>query len=158
MIKLILSDIDGVLTDGKLWISNNRTYLKSLCFKDIDTRSVMEQKEIKFGLITGENNEFTSIVKDRFKPDFFFTGCKDKANTILEIAKKENISVKDICYIGDGKYDKEAIQIVGIGMCPKDAINEVKDVANYVLETKGGDGCLSELIYILDHKKNNHID
>ena len=149
MIKIVLSDVDGVLTDGKMWINSIGDSFKCLNYKDIDAVSLLRSKGIKFGVVTAEENHFTTTIKQKMHPDFFFSGCKDKYQCILAIARKEEISLDEICYVGDGKYDIEPISKVGLGVCPNDAIDEVKIIADIVLKSKGGEGCLAEIYTML---------
>ena len=67
----------------------------------------------------------------------------------VSIAGKEEIALSNICYIGDGKYDLEAIGAAGLGVCPQDAIDEVRHTADVILERNGGDGCLAEVFSLL---------
>ena len=152
MVKLVLSDIDGVLTDGKIWIRNQGVTFKRLNYKDFDAVGMLRDRGFKFGIITGEENDFTVFVKEKFNPDYFVSGCKEKYKIIKEIARKEKIGIEQICYIGDGKYDIEAISKVGVGLCPKDAIEEVKNVAYKVMCRNGGEGCLAEVYTLLTEK------
>jgi len=145
MIKLILSDIDGVLTNGKFIVSSSTPNAKMLCFKDLDAVALMKKNGIGFGLITGEKDQFTFVCEERFQPDIFVNGCKNKAEVICDIAFKQQLDFSEICYIGDGKYDIDALKLVGLGICPSDAIDEVKQVSNYILKREGGNGCLAEL-------------
>lgn len=149
MIKIVLSDIDGVLTDGKMWINPTNDFFKSLNYKDFDAVGMLREKKIKFGIITGEENYFTAFVKEKFAPDYFISGCKEKYKIIENIVEKENIRLEETCYIGDGKYDIEAISKVGLGLCPADAIEEVKKVADRIICRKGGEGCLAEVYTLL---------
>lgn len=149
MIKLVLSDVDGVLTDGKVWVNSTNDSFKCLNYKDFDAVALLRSSGIKFGIITGEENHFTVYVKRKFQPNYFVSGCKEKYKTILEIAKNEGVTLKEICYIGDGKYDIEAISKVGLGLCPKDAIEEVRKVADIAINRKGGEGCLAEVYTLL---------
>lgn len=153
MIKIVLSDVDGVLTDGKMWINSTNDCFKCLNYKDFDAISLLRSKGIKFGVVTAEENYFTSFVKEKIQPDFFLSDCKDKYKKILTIAQKEGVALEEICYIGDGKYDIETISKVGLGLCPNDAIEEVKTIANIVLERKGGEGCLAETYTLLCSKR-----
>ena len=66
MIKLVLSDIDGVLTDGKVWIGDQGATFKTLKYKDFDAVGMLRVAGIKFGIITGEENTFTVYVKEKF--------------------------------------------------------------------------------------------
>lgn len=148
-ILAVITDIDGVLTDGKLMLCEGAEINKKLCFKDLDTVSMFHAKGIKFGIISGESDEFTNLVNQKMNPDYFFSGCKDKKKKLEEISENEGIALSSICYIGDGKYDIEALKAAGVGICPSDAIEEVKQVSNFVLERKGGDGCLASVFSLL---------
>lgn len=142
MIKIIITDIDGVLTDGKGYINSQGEITKSISFHDLDTVSQINNSGLKFAIITGESNSFTQYVKNAFKPRYFVEGCKNKAIEIKKIAKLEGVCMSEICYIGDGKYDVDTLALVGLGVCPADAIAEAKNGANHVLKQMAGDGCL----------------
>lgn len=143
MLKVLVTDIDGVLTDGKVYISKETEY-KTICYSDLDTFGDIRSDGIKIAIITGEENEFTEFVKAKVNPDFFYSGCKNKSNAIQDIMRKANVDESQICYIGDGKYDIPAMKIVGISVCPADAIDKVKENADIILKKKGGDGCIAE--------------
>lgn len=148
-IQAVITDIDGVLTDGKVLLGSGAEHHKRICFKDLDAVSLFRAKGIRFGIISGEEDAFTDLIYDRMRPDFFFAGCKDKKKALEEIAGKEEIALSNICYIGDGKYDLEAIGAAGLGVCPQDAIDEVRHTADVILERNGGDGCLAEVFSLL---------
>lgn len=155
-IKLVVSDIDGVLTDGKVFLVNpyDGKEIKSLCFKDFDAVGMLKNINVSLGLITGENNAFVDEVEKRFSPMFCCRGCKNKLQALREICQSEHIGFEEIAYIGDGKYDLPVIEAVGLGICPEDAIFEVQSVADVRLKTKGGSGCLAETFTVID-KYNN---
>ena len=161
-VRAIITDIDGVLTDGKLMLCDRAEINKRICFKDLDAVSLFREKGIKFGIISGESDEFTDLINRKMCPDYFFSGCKDKKKKLEEISDNEGIALSSICYIGDGKYDIEAIRAAGVGVCPLDAIEEVKQVSDFVLERNGGDGCLAAVLSLLfrenDTAKNAEND
>lgn len=150
MIKLIAVDIDGVLTDGKVYCSENGAEQKTLSLKDMDAITEIKARKIKFGIITGEKNYFTRYMYDRLNPDFFVEECKEKKNALIKMEVELGILSSEICYVGDGKYDQEAIIYSGLGVCPRDAIEAVKKVADIVLNNDGGKGCIAELLKIID--------
>ena len=150
MIKLIATDVDGVLTNGKAYILNN-TEVKTICYQDLDVIANMRKDDIILAVITGEKNGFTEFVKEKIKPDFFYDACKNKVEVIQGIVDKLRISPDEVCYLGDGKYDISVFDYVGVGVCPKDAIAEVQRRASYILTRCGGEGCLKETYdYIKD--------
>lgn len=148
-IKAVITDIDGVLTDGKAMLTDGAELNKKVCLKDLDTISLLRDKGIMFGIVSGESDQFTNALNEKLHPDYFYHGCKEKKSVIEKIAHEENIPISSICYIGDGKYDIEAIRAVGIGVCPADAIEEVKHEADIVLNCNGGNGCLANVFSLL---------
>ncbi len=150
-IRMVVSDIDGVLTDGKVlysfWDSSNMPSVmyKTICYKDLDAVGQLGALGISFGIITGEKDAFTELVRERFQTEIFFDACKDKQSAIQQICRSRGISKEEICYIGDGWYDLPALEMAGVGVCPADAINEVKKISDIVLERNGGTGCIAEI-------------
>ncbi|MDD3139859.1 MAG: SIS domain-containing protein [Lachnospiraceae bacterium] len=145
MIRAVLFDIDGVITDGKQYIGSDNTIVKTIALKDLDAIKQLKEMNLILGYITGEENIFTDEVHKRFCVDYEKTGCKDKISAIEDFRNRYELNLDEICYIGDGKYDIPVIRKVGLGACPMDAIDEVKQVSNMILSRKGGEGCLAEL-------------
>lgn len=151
MIRAVIMDIDGVLTDGKEYISGKSELYKTISMKDLDALSQLREEGYFLAAITGEKNGITDYLEERLHLDAFFPACKDKRQALNECAGKWDLNLEDICYIGDGKYDIPALEDVGLGICPDDATDEVKGVASYVLRAKGGEGCIAE-IYTYLHR------
>ena len=146
MIKLVLIDIDGVLTDGKVTVDSRGNEYKTIDFKDIDAVFEMKRRKLLVGLITGEATPITSFFKRRFKPDFFYSGCKNKLEALREILSQAGISAENVCYVGDSRHDLPLMKMVKFPACPLSAIPEVKALAKIRLNARGGDGCVWELL------------
>jgi YrbI family 3-deoxy-D-manno-octulosonate 8-phosphate phosphatase len=146
MIKLLLLDIDGVLTDGKVTVDSKGNEYKTISFKDIDAIFEAKRKNILVGLITGEDTPVTLFFRRRFKPDFFYKGCKDKVRALKEIMRKTKIGINEICYIGDSKHDIPVMKLIKFSACPSDALTEVKRIAKIRLKSTGGEGCVREVL------------
>lgn len=153
MIKLVLLDIDGVLTNGKVSIDSGGKEYKTIDFKDIDAVFEMKRRGYKIGLLTGEATEITLFFKERFKPDFFYNGCKNKPAALKEILEATGFTVNNVCYVGDGKYDVPVMELIKYAACPANAIPEVKAIASIKLQARGGDGCIWELLEYLQKEK-----
>ena len=153
MIKLVLTDIDGVLTDGKITVDSNGNEYKTINIKDVDAVFEMRRQKLLVGLITGEATPITLLFKERFQPDFFYTGCKNKPEALREILSQTGLSEEHTCYIGDGKYDIPVMRLVKVAACPADAISDVKALAGIHLSAFGGDGCLWELLEWLNNNR-----
>lgn len=146
MIKLVLLDIDGVLTDGKVTFDSQGRELKTVDFKDIDAVFEMRRRGLKVGLLTGEATPITMFFKEHFKPDYFYNACKDKAKALAEIIEHSGLSPDQVCYVGDGKYDIAVMRLLKHSACPANAIAEVRELASIRLQSRGGDGCVWELL------------
>lgn len=155
MIKIVIMDIDGVLTDGKVTIDSSGNEFKTVDYRDIDAVFEMKRRGIKTGIVTGESSAITLVLKERFAPDFFYNGCKNKTRALEEIRAQTGALLDEICYVGDGKYDLAVMKLVKFAACPANAIQEVKAVSNIHLESSGGCGCISELLNWIEGQ-NNH--
>lgn len=144
-IKMILFDIDGVITDGKRYTNGKKEEFKSIALKDLDAISLFKEAGYKLGCITGEDTAFSRQFVDMRDLDFVKIGCKLKMEALEEVEKVYRITSEEICYIGDGKYDVPVLNEVGCAVCPNDAIAEAKRISDVVLERKGGEGCIAEL-------------
>lgn len=146
--KAVVFDIDGVITDGKKYLCGQEE-TKSVALKDLDAIHMLKEEGYIVGAITGESTTFAQKLKEELSLDFFILGCKKKWDELQEIIKNYNISKSEVCYIGDGKYDMDALQHAGVSVCPADAIYEVREISKYVLTTPGGKGCIAEVYTML---------
>ena len=146
--KAVVFDIDGVITDGKKYLCGQEE-TKSVALKDLDAIHMLKEEGYIVGAITGESTTFAQRLKEELQLNFFVLGCKQKWDELQEIIKNYNISKSEVCYIGDGKYDMDALQHAGVSVCPADAIYEVREISKYVLTTPGGKGCIAEVYTML---------
>ena len=151
MIKLIIFDIDGVLTDGNVIVDETGKEYKSYNLTEIDSINDLKSKGFLIAAITGEDTPITNLFKKKIDWNDFISGCKNKLSEVKNLEQKFKLMTDEICYIGDGKYDIAAIQYVGLGVCPNNAIPEVKSVAKYVLKGVGGKNCIKELNELLNN-------
>jgi len=153
MIKLVCFDIDGVLTDGCIYVDCAGNEIKKIGLCEIDALNDIKKAGYKIAALTGENTPITEYFRNKIEWDSFECGCKNKKDRIIELQKNYGINQSEICYIGDGKYDIEAISYAGLGVCPDNAIEEVKGVSDIVLKGRGGESCINELCHVLKSKK-----
>jgi len=152
-IKLLITDCDGVLTDGGMYYSENGDELKKFNTKDGMGVQRLRNIGIDTIIITGEN---TDLVKRRAKKlgiNEVYLGIKDKKSLVCEIAKNRRVELNEIAYIGDDINDLETIDSVGLGCCVSNAIKCVKDVSQYITSAKGGEGALRELAELIINNK-----
>lgn len=153
-IKLIICDIDGVLTDGKIYFSDEGKSMKAFCMKDFDAYTMLRKSGIIVAFVTGEKDQITKLLQRKLNPEYFLDGCKDKYNAINKLLIGADIIWDEICYVGDGMYDIEPLKYAGVAVCPADSIDEVKGIKDiHILNCSGGTGCLSELLSMLNEKR-----
>lgn len=158
-IKLFLTDIDGTLTDGGMYYSENGDELKKFNTKDGMGMLLLRQSGIKVGIITSEDKMLNSRRAKKLKVDFFCQGKSNggKLEVAKEIVTKMGITLQEVAYIGDDINCFDLLSSVGLAACPFDANVNVKSINGIkVMSKKGGEGCVREFIdtYIL----NNEIE
>lgn len=156
MIKAVVFDIDGVITDGKILVNSKGEEIKSINLKDIDAINQIKNSGYIIGAITSEKTEITNYFENRLPWDFFIKGEKEKLKKIKELEEEFNFTSSEICYIGDGKYDIPVLKYVGLSVCPQNSIYEVKVISDIVLKSYGGEGAIWELLTILTELKHEN--
>jgi len=154
MIDVVFFDIDGVLTDGMVYINHEGNESKKISFDDVDAIFELKRKGVKIGFITGEENKFSEYVKKRFSPDFFISGCKDKLLCFKELAEKENLDKSTVCFVGDSKKDVELLRYLDYSFVPSDVDDEIKETAKSVTNARRGTGVIKEVAkFVLEKRK-----
>lgn len=146
MISTVFLDIDGVLTDGAVYVDASGKETKRILFEDIDAIFELKRKGIKVGFITGEDNDFCDYVYKRFSPDYLVRGCKDKLGEFKRLAEKNGLDKAEVCYAGDSQRDIELLAFVGQSFAPADSSPQVRNSAKVVLKASRGEGVIRELV------------
>ena len=147
--KLILTDIDGVWTDGGMYYDENNTELKK--FNTYDSAGVIfaHHLRIPVGIITGEDTKIVQRRADKLKTDYCFLGVKDKVKVAQDLCNQLNITMKEIAYIGDDINDIKLLKQTGWAGVPSSAPEYIKSLANVKLSAKGGDGAFREFVELI---------
>ena len=146
MIKLVLLDVDGTLTDGGIYRGNNGEELKRFNVKDGYAIVNAQKLGIEFGIITGRKSELVEIRAKELKIKYLYQGISEKTVILEEIIKKDSLSKEEIAYMGDDLNDLLIMKQVGLSGTPKDAVDEVIQVADFVSKKNGGSGAVREFI------------
>lgn len=152
LIKLFLCDVDGTLTDGGMYYSENGDEQKKFNTRDGMGFQLLREAGIKTGIITSEN---TKIVENRAKKlqvDFLYQGKRNggKLAVAKEICEKLGITLEEVAYIGDDINCYELLCAVGVAGCPEDADEKIKKVPSIrVMKLKGGEGCVREFVKMI---------
>jgi len=151
-IKLFLTDVDGVLTDGGMYYSETGDELKKFNTRDGMGFHLLREAGIKTGIITTENTQIVERRAAKLKVDYVYQGKNTggKLQTALEICRKEGITLAEAAYIGDDINCYDLLCEVGLAACPADAVDKIKTIPNIrILRKKGGEGVVREFIEII---------
>jgi YrbI family 3-deoxy-D-manno-octulosonate 8-phosphate phosphatase len=153
-IKIVMSDVDGVLTDGGMFYSKTGEAMKKFHTRDGMAIELLRNNNIKTIFISKENSQIVKQRAKKIKPDLTFFGILHKEKILEKICRKFNITNNEIAYIGDDINDLKIMELVGFSATPNDGIEDVKKIAHYVCKRKGGEGVLREVAdLILSSKK-----
>ena len=147
-IKLIVTDFDGVLTDGYVFYSSvSDEEIKRISFKDIMGISLAIKNGYKVAIISGEKNKIIDKLANKFCLEDVHQGIKDKLSALQSIAEKHQLSQDEICFIGDDINDISALEYAGTAITVPEANYKVKNITNIIITTApAGNGAFREVI------------
>ena len=155
-IKLLVLDVDGTLTDGKIYMSANGELMKAFNIKDGYALAHLLMQGIEPIIITGRSSEIVKRRCEELGIKELHQGVADKAKCLKEVCEKKGITTKQCAYIGDDVNDIDCMMLCGHKAAPSDAMKVVRDVVDYVCEARGGEGAVREYCdYLIEktHKK-----
>ena len=155
--KLIITDIDGVWTDGSMYYDQTGNEWKR--FHTYDSAGVLfaHVQNIPVAIITGEDTEIVARRAKKVKVDYLFQGIKDKVKVVEGLVEELGISFDECAYIGDDINDLLLIRKVGFSAAPKNSPEYIKKEVHYITKKKGGEGAFREFVeHIL--MKNNMLE
>ena len=149
-IRMLAVDVDGVLTDGRLYFDQHGNELKAFYTRDGLGMKALQRFGIELAIITGRKSR---IVEDRATQlgiKHVYQGRDDKLNALKELVSESGIAEEQICYVGDDWIDLPVLQRVGLAVAPSDAAKMVREQVHWVTESAGGHGAVREVCeYIL---------
>ncbi|MBM7652575.1 KdsC family phosphatase [Neobacillus cucumis] len=154
-IKLIVFDVDGVLTDGKLYIGSDGHEYKAFHTQDGMGISLAHYTGIKTAIITGRKSEAVAKRASELKINYVYQGIHQKLEVLEQIMADMKISFDEICYVGDDINDLPILKVVGFGAAPNNAVPLVREQVQYVAHSNGGEGAVREII---EHILQQSID
>ena len=143
-IKALVLDVDGTLTDGKIYMSENGEFMKAFCIKDGYAVARLQTHGIMPIIITGRVSKIVEHRCREMKIQQIYQGVEDKNKKLEEVCVKLGISVSQCAYIGDDLNDLECMRHCGYTAAPSDAVKEVRDYVDYVCKMRGGEGAVRE--------------
>ena len=159
MIKMIVLDVDGTLTDGKIYMGENGEVMKAFnCHDAVGVRK-LKKNNILSVIITGRESKIVLNRAKEMNIDFVYQNIHNKKEKLDQIVVEKNINYDEILYIGDDINDLECIKICGHACCPNDAVDIIKENCDYISKFNAGEGVVRDVIDLLLNgyfeKKNN---
>jgi 3-deoxy-D-manno-octulosonate 8-phosphate phosphatase (KDO 8-P phosphatase) len=148
-IRLILSDVDGVLTDGGIIIDNQGVESKQFHVRDGQGIRLWQKAGYKFGLITLRSSQILKIRVAELGIEIIRQGIENKLAAMQEITGELRLDPQQVCYIGDDLPDLPLVRAAGLGVAVADACEELRQVANFTTSLAGGKGAVRETVEVI---------
>ena len=152
-IKLLVMDVDGVLTDAGMYYSESGDEYKKFNAKDGMAIKRLAKQGIRCGLLSnGTNKNLVSRRATTLGIELVEVSHTEKIDVLKAWCAQLGIELSEVGYIGDDINDEPVMRAVGLAVCPADAVNKIKLIAHLILTRKGGEGCIRELVdeYLLN--------
>ncbi len=148
-IRLVVLDIDGVLTDGRLRLSEDSSEGKTLSYRDLDAITEAQSRGLSLALLTGEDDALCEAIAGRLRISKLAKGYKDKVAGIRVLAKECQVAPTEMAFVGDSDRDAKAFPEVGLSFAPQDGSDLARQLATFTLHAKGGAGAVAEALTIV---------
>lgn len=145
IIRMLVLDVDGVLTDGRIWMDQSGEWRRFFSIRDGMGLKILREKGYKLAVIT---SSASADIRQRAKNlaiDFFYENAHDKEPAFLELQKASGLAPAQMAYVGDDVQDIPLLKSVGFAATVPEAIDDVKDIVHYVTHRPGGNGAVREI-------------
>ncbi|MDO5581120.1 MAG: HAD hydrolase family protein [Planctomycetia bacterium] len=153
-IRAILSDVDGVLTEGSLFFIPSGEEIKCFNIRDELGIRLWQKAGHQFGLISGRSSHLVQFHADDLGLAFVRQGVRDKRKMLEKIMESASLTPEEVCFIGDDFPDLSAMKRAGIGATVADAPEEIRKEADWISTKQGGKGAVRELIEMILKAQN----
>jgi len=149
-IRLLVLDLDGVITDGTVLLLPSGEEARSINFRDLDAVTRVRAQGVEVAFLSGEAGPSSRQIAERFRITEAVWGAKDKLAALDGLLARLGVKTEETCYVGDADRDAPALQAAGIGLAPADATDRAREAADHVLDTAGGRGVVAEAVTLLE--------
>ncbi len=153
-VRLLILDVDGVMTDGKLYFSAAGDSMKTFYTQDGQGIKLLRSSGVAVGIITGRKSEIVAQRAVELGLDHVLQGREDKLQALQELLTATGHSLATTAYVGDDLPDLAAIQAAGLGIAVCNACAIVRDHADYVTDSSGGNGAVREVCELIMQSQN----
>lgn len=151
---MLVMDVDGTLTDGKIYMSSNGELMKAFNIKDGYALARLSQYGITPVIITGRKSKIVERRCEELNIKEVHQGVANKTYKLREICRRKKIELGQCAYIGDDLNDLPCMLLCGLKAAPADAVKQVREKADYVCESKGGEGAIREFCELILTKQS----
>lgn len=144
--KLVVTDIDGVWTDGGMYYDQTGNEWKKFNTSDSAGVLFLRYVDVPFAIITSEDTQIMKNRAKKLKVDLLFEGISDKMAVLNDLCAKLGITLDEVAYIGDDLNDMPVLKQVGFSGCPNNAPGYVKEICDFVGKKNGGEGAFREFV------------
>lgn len=148
-VRLIVLDVDGVLTDGRLYYGDSGELFKAFFTTDGLGIRLAQRAGIAFAIITGRRSKIVAERASELDIEHVHQGIHDKSGALDEVLSAAGVTAEEACFIGDDIIDLPAMRRVGLSAAPSDAVAEVREYVDYVAGCAGGRGAVREVIELV---------
>ena len=145
-VKTVVLDVDGVLTNGKILITEDGQLLREMSVRDGYAIQLAQKLGYRFIIITGGNSQGVIKRLQGLGITEIHSQVRNKLEVLQEIVLEDKLNWDEILYMGDDMPDYECLQNAGVAAVPNDASIDVQNVAHFICRTKGGEGCVREVL------------
>lgn len=158
-VKCVVLDVDGVLTNGNILVTEEGNQLRTFNVKDGYAIQYAIKKGLDVFVITGAKSEGVRARFEGLGVKETFLGISDKLSVLNSLLEKYNYALEDVLFVGDDMPDYICMQNVGVAVAPADAVEDIKQISQYVSKFKGGEGVVRDIIEkILRLQGKWHVD
>jgi 3-deoxy-D-manno-octulosonate 8-phosphate phosphatase (KDO 8-P phosphatase) len=154
-VTLLLLDVDGVLTDGRLYFGPNGELMKAFFVRDGYGIKLWHEAGYRSGIISGRDSDIVSMRAADLSMSFVYQGNDDKLTAFNELIAEANVDPSEIAYVGDDTLDLPVFDRVGLAVAVADAHESVRWAAHYITKAAGGRGAVREVIDLLLQNKTD---
>ncbi|MHB1660838.1 MAG: KdsC family phosphatase [bacterium] len=152
-IEILVFDIDGILTDGKIYLSESGAETKTFFTRDGAGMKLAKKLGLRIGMISARTSNAAAIRAKELGVDFYIGGCKDKYAALKPILKEYGITVKNLFYMGDDIVDIELLKLAAVSASVPNAPEYVRACADIITDKQGGFGAAREICDLILDKK-----
>ena len=149
LVKVVVMDVDGTLTDGAMYYTAAGEYMKRFSTRDGMGVTLLRRAGIIPAIITSESSEIARSRAEKLGIQHVILGSHDKTASLMDLCDQLSVPVASIAYIGDDINDRNVMQLCGCTACPSDAVTSVREIAHYICKAPGGNGAVREFAELI---------